>query len=164
MLCALTIMIIGCENKQKRYSLETLGILSSQNMNNNSVVRLDLIQVFEQSLWDTISKMKGKEYFQNRKSLLAHNSQHIKVWSFEPLPQTKLEAFCIANWSPVCYGAIVFMSYESDKKNSFTLSPKVKHLNIKLGPDAIEKASSVGKIKSGLKYRQTYSIGANHEC
>ncbi|QEK38363.1 hypothetical protein [Candidatus Cytomitobacter primus] len=160
--CLVAIFLIGCEqDKKKNYSLQTFSILSTQNMNNNSVVRVELVQIFNQILWNIVSKMKSKQYFENRKSLLSHNSQHMKVWSFEPLPRTELSSFCIGNWTPMCYGSIVFMSYNTDKKNSFTLTPKTKHLNIELGLNALKKISPTKKNNTKLIHRNIYSIGAD---
>ncbi len=145
------LLLSGCaKSPNKRHLLKSVSILSQDNMNNNSVVIVDLVQVFNQELWKSLSKMKGNEYFQKKQSIATYNSQHVKIWSFEPIPQTKMQSFCITNWKPRCFGAIVFVSYNSNKQNSFILPPITKNLYISLGADSLKSASSSNNSTKNL--------------
>ncbi len=151
----ISLFLFGCKpSTKKAYALETLSILSTQQMNQNSVVKVDLIQVFHPNLWDKLSKMKGNEYFRKKKNLLTYNSQYMKTWSFEPLPRAELQEFYIQNWSCLCVGSIVFLSYHSGEKNSFIVPTRTKHLHLSLGINALEAISSTEKVNKKLVYRK----------
>jgi len=137
-VCLFTLFLSGCTNKEKKYNLETITLTSKKNMNHNSVIRIDLIQVFHEDLWKKISNMDAKEYFTSKSDLNIEHHAQMRTWAFEPLPQNKIRSFAINCWHQSCFGAIMFFSYASKNKHMLIIPQREKHISIRLGDNDVE--------------------------
>ncbi|USO00806.1 MAG: hypothetical protein H6845_00545 [Alphaproteobacteria bacterium] len=145
----LSLALFGCDF-MSRNNFKTVSLVTHHTMNNNSVLRVDIVQVFEADLWKMLSKMSNQDYFSQKEDIIKQNNLNIKLWSFEPIPQTKTSSFQLQNWKNISYGAVMFISYSSKQKN-IIIPNSATHISIALGDKKIENISTRTKPKCTIR-------------
>ena len=141
MIFLLLILLGGCLPKIKpakvQPTLKYLIITSKKGMNNDSVLTIDVVQIFEEYVWNEIAGLSAADYFQKKKMILGKN---VRIWSIDVTDDFWSSTLVLEGYQKECIGTLLFTTYP--RTNKIRLKPESDCTLIHCGPDQLLKAES----------------------
>jgi len=153
--CALA-MLCGCSSSSQEplfspgTKLRQVSVVSHENMNQNTAMRLDIAVIYDKNLLAHLSDMSSVNYFSNIEQLRRDNRQGLTVFRFEMIPAQILESHSlqIPDTGKV-WGILLFADYQTLGKHSAAIDSDSRTVRVILGPEdigAVEKNTSRASI------------------
>ena len=95
---------------------------SSVNMNNNKAVTLDILVIYDTSLFSIINGLKASDYFETRGQLYKNNKHLMSICSWDVLPG-KVSPNYNLHLGPQAVAIVIFASYENKDNNHKLVIP-----------------------------------------
>jgi hypothetical protein len=138
----IVLLLHGCFNKNtdpsKNAQNKFIIVTGTKGMNNGSALTIDVVQVYEEYIWNELSDMKAEDYFKKRDSVLKKNAN---IWTINVVEDFWARPFLLKGYQDRCIGTILFTTYPN-AINKVKLKDKFDCTSLRLGPAGILKAES----------------------
>lgn len=140
LIILLFLTLSGCSEKENsnqnsKYRLEKIKIQTSEDMNHETPMAVDLVLIYDQKSLDELQNMPAKEYFQNLSEIKSQAGNAISVYRWYTMPGQDAKSFEIITPSAKPLGAIIFMNYNNNKGYHRYLVTNYKNILLTLGKD-----------------------------
>ena len=115
-----------------------LIVTAMKGMNHGTALTIDVVQVYEEYIWNELADLPAADYFKKRDSVLKKNAN---IWTIDVVEDFWAKGFLLKGYQTESVGTILFTTYPSDV-NKVKLKNKFDCTSLRLGPTGILKAES----------------------
>ena len=135
--------------------LKNISIISHANLNHNTALRLDLLVIYDKSLFDHMKELSATNYFSTVEQIRRDNKGLVHIFRWEMVPLQLLEGYMpsITQRRKV-WGTIFFADYHTSGLHKEILEPNAKIVRVFLGSETIT-AIEVNKTNAKLSEQPT---------